>query len=235
MSEIDHERHHDELAPYLLGALEPGEEAALEGHVATCEECRDELERLRPVVQALPESVERVEPSPRLRSRVMAEVRADAAAAPARGGSAADDGRRSAPRRRSFLLRPAVGLAAVVLIVAGVVAYAISGGDSGDRATTVVAGKAPGVTASMVREGDSGTLHLAHLHRLSPDEALQAWVQRGERVEAAGPLFVPHRDGTATAPIEDMRGVSVVMVTAEPRGGSALPTSKPLVSVSAPQ
>lgn len=87
----------------------------------------------------------------------------------------------------------------------------------------------------MVSEGGSGTLHLANLHQLPRDEVLQAWVQRGERVVSAKTLFVPNPDGTATATIDDMSGVSAVMVTAEPRGGSAQPTSEPIVSVSVPQ
>jgi anti-sigma-K factor RskA len=228
MSDIDHEQKRDELAAYLLGALDPGEAAELERHVAGCEQCRDELERLRPVVQALPESVERVEPSARLRTRVMAEVRADAGEARARGRSATSDG-----RGRSLFLRPAMGVAAIVVLVAGIAAaYAVRDGSSGDGATTVAAGRAPGVTAEMVRDGDSGTLRLAGLRRLPSNEALQAWVQRGERIEPAGPLFEPHRDGTATTAIADMHGVSTVMVTAEPRSGSPSPTSEPLISVS---
>lgn len=232
MSDIDHEQRRDELAAYLLEALEPGEAAELERYLGGCPECRDELERLRPVVQALPESVERVEPPAQLRARVMSEVRADEAGARA----ASSDRRRRTSPWRSFLLRPAVGAAVVALIVAGVAAYAISDGDSGDNgATTVVAGTPPGVTARMVRDGDSGILRLANLRRLPSTESLQAWVQRGKRVERAGPLFLPHSDGTATAVIDDMEGVSTVMVTAEPRAGSAFPTSEPLISVSVRQ
>jgi Anti-sigma-K factor rskA, C-terminal len=123
-----------------------------------------------------------------------------------------------------------------VLLAGGLTAYAIRDADSGaTTTTTVVAGRAPGVTAKMVRAGDSGTLRLANLRRLPSSKALQAWVQRGKRVERAGPLFVPRSDGTATDAIDDMQGVSTVMVTAEPRSGSAFPTSQPLVSVQMPQ
>jgi anti-sigma-K factor RskA len=87
----------------------------------------------------------------------------------------------------------------------------------------------------MVSQGESGTLHLANLHQLPRDKVLQAWVQRGERVESAKTLFVPNPDGTASATIDGMDGVTTVMVTAEPRGGSTQPTSPPIVSVSIPQ
>jgi anti-sigma-K factor RskA len=229
MNESGHERHRDDLAAYLLGALEPGEAAELERHLAGCEECSTELEWLRPAVQLLPESVQRVEAPAELRGRLMEQVRAEAESAPA-------------PQRTrrwsigGWSMRPVVGLAALVLIVAAVGAYAISsGGSGGANTTTVVEGHSPGVVAEVVREGGSGTLHLTNLHQLPRDEVLQAWVEREGRVESAKTLFVPNQDGTASASIEDMKGVRTVMVTAEPRGGSVQPTSTPIVSVSIPQ
>jgi anti-sigma-K factor RskA len=227
MSEMSHDPWRDDLAPYLLGALDPGEAADLERHLAGCEDCRRELERLRPAVVVLPETVERVAPPPGLRARVMEKVQADAAA---------EKARRAAPGRRRFWLRPgglriATGLAVLVVLAAVVAGYEIRDGDSGGGATTVVAGKAPGVTAEMVREGDSGMLRLANVEELPPDEVLQAWVRRGKKVESANVLFVPDADGDAAAVIDDMNGVNAVMVTAEPRGGSKAPTSKPLISI----
>ncbi len=235
MSANEHERRRDELAAYLLDALEPGEAAELERHLAGCGECRTELEWLRPAVHLLPESVERVEPPSELRASLMEQVRAEAdaahAAEPAPAG--APSSRRG---RRSWGLRPLAGLAALALVVAGVAAYAIGNGGSGDGGTTtVVAGKSPGVTAEMVRDGEAGTLHMANLRQLPRDEVLQAWVERDGQVESAKTLFVPNADGTASATIDDMDGVTTVMVTAEPRGGSVQPTGEPLVSVSMPQ
>jgi len=229
MSENGHERRSDEIAAFLLGALEPGEAAELERHLAGCEECRTELEWLRPAVQLLPESVERVEAPPQLRGRLMEQVRSEAESAPA-------------PERArrwsigSWSLRPVAGLAALVLVVAAIAAYAIGSGDSGGGSTTtVVKGHSPGVVAEVVRDGSSGTLHLTNLHQLPSDKVLQAWVERDGRVVSAKTLFVPNQDGTASATIDDMEGVKTVMVTAEPRGGSVQPTSAPIVSVSIPQ
>jgi anti-sigma-K factor RskA len=228
MNEREHQAHRDELAAYLLGALEPGEAAALEQHLAGCEECRDELEWLRPAVQMLPDAVEPAEPPVGLRTRIMGEIEADAKPERAAGGFSW--------KRRSPGLRPLAGLAVVALLAAAVAGYAIrDGGEGGSDATTVAVGKSPAVTAEMVREGDSGTLRLANLRRLPPDEVLQAWVQRGERVESAKTLFVPNADGTATAVIGEMDGVDAVMVTAEPRGGSEQPTGEPIVAVELPR
>lgn len=228
MNERGHEERRDELAAYLLGALEPGEAAALEQHLAGCEECSAELEWLRPAVQVLPEAVDAVEPPAGLRTRIIGEVEADVKTkrAPSRFGW----------KRRALGLRPLAGLAVIALFAAAVAGYAIrDGGEGGSDATTVAVGKPPAVTAEMVSEGDSGTLWLENLHQLPADEVLQAWVQRGEQVESAKTLFVPNADGSATAVIDDMEGVEAVMVTAEPRGGSEQPTSEPIVAVALPQ
>ncbi len=230
MNETGHDGRRDELAAYLLGALEPGEAAELEQHLAGCEECRSELEWLRPAVQLLPESVERVEPSPRLHAQLMEQVRSEAE--PSRASTGFKNMR--GWRQRWPALRPLAGLAALALIVAGVAAYAIGGDSDETGTTTVIAGKSPGVTAQMVRDGETGTLRLANLHQLPRDEVLQAWVQHGDRVVSAKALFVPNSDGTATATIDGMQGVDAVMVTAEPRGGSAQPTSKPIVNLAMP-
>jgi anti-sigma-K factor RskA len=227
MNETGHDRWGDELAAYALGALEPGEGADLERHLAGCEECRTELEWLRPAVQLLPESVKQVEPPPALRGRLMEQVRSEAER-PKTKWSLRLGGRRLG-------LRPLAGLAAAALVVAALGGYAISGGGSGGGETTVVAGRSPGVTAEVVSRGGTGTLRLANLHQLPRDKVLQAWVQRGNQVVSAKALFVPNPDGTATATIDDMNGVNTVMVTAEPRGGSTQPTSAPIVRVAIPQ
>jgi anti-sigma-K factor RskA len=233
MNETGHDRWHDDLAAYALGALEPGQSAELERHLAACEECRTELEWLRPAVQLLPESVERVEPSPELRSRLIEQVRSEAERAPSVPGSRSWFGRRS--RGSGMALRPLAGTVAIAVIVAVLAGYAISGGTGGDGgATTVVVGHSPGVTAKVVRQGETGTLHLANVRQLPRDKVLQAWVQRGNRVVSAKALFVPNPDGTASATIDNMSGVNTVMVTAEPRGGSTQPTSAPIVSVAIP-
>jgi anti-sigma-K factor RskA len=242
MSDNDHARWNEDVAAYMLGALETDDVAALERHAAGCERCREEMRWLTAAVDTIPEGVERVEPPPELRTRLMAEVRADAGvagAAPAAGlwerAGAWLRGRGSGP----VALRPAIGLAAVVLVVAAIGGYAIGGGigeDSGAGGgdSTIAAGAAPGVTAQMVNEGDSGTLRLAHVNQLPDDDVLQAWVQRDGEVEAVPALFAPDHEGRASTQLPDMEGVEVVMVTAEPKGGSVEPTSEPLITIPVP-
>ena len=126
-------------------------------------------------------------------------------------------------------------LAAVALLIAVAVGYAIHTGSAGDGPSTTITGHAPGITAEVVRNGNSGTLHLAGLRQVPNGKILQAWVRRGSRVISANSLFAPDRVGSATAAIPDMQGVSAVMVTVEPQGGSAQPTSTPIISVAMPQ
>ena len=245
MTDRDHEHWNDDLAAYMLGALEPEETAELERHAEGCERCREQLRWLAPAVQALPDSIKRLQPPRELRARILAEVRSDAAAAArsssARPGStAALLGRLSAWLRgaglRSGGRRPAVGLAAVALIVAAIAGYAIGSGGSGDgtSTSTVAVGHPPGLSARVIREGDRGTLHLADVKKLPENRVLEAWVRRDGEVEPVRKLFVPDRRGSASTTLGDMRDVDLVMVTTEPAGGSESPTSSPIVTVPIP-
>ena len=231
MTDTDHKRWSEDLAAYVLGALEPDEAAALERHMEDCERCREEMRWLQPAVHTLPESVMRQEPPKQLRQSLMAEVRADARAQ-----------RRSpsTPRWRSLWatrgLRVATGFAVVALVAAAVVGYEVGNGGSGESpGSTVVSRQPDGITVKMVSEGKGGKLHLSGVAPLPSDKVLEAWVEREGKVEAVPALFVPDRNGQAETTIEDMTGVKTVMVTKEPSGGSDAPTGEPIVTMSVPQ
>jgi len=227
MSGSDHNRWSEDLAAYMLGALESAETAEFERHLAGCERCQGEVRWFEPAVHTLPETVERQEPPPQLRTALMAEVRADVQ----------PKSRRAKQRpRRSWFLRPAVAFAVVILAVAVVAGYEIGkGGSDGGRQNTVLSTSEHGINVEMIREGEGGTLHLANLHRLPPDKVLEAWVRREGTVEAVPALLVPDRKGQAETTIADMNGVDTVMVTEEPQGGSEEPTSPAIVTMSVPQ
>jgi hypothetical protein len=256
-----HERWSEELAAYVLGALEPAEAAAFERHAAGCERCRAEARWLAPAVQALPESVERLQAPPQLRERLMAEVRADVATEPQgaaetvgpaserAAGERHTGGARSGAgwRRRldellrgrgSRGLRPAAGLAALALVVAAITGYVVgSDGPSspnGGARQTVESGHAPGVVATMVREGEGGSLHLRNVRPIPDGRVLEAWVQRAGEVRPVPALFVPDREGRATTTVANMEGVETVVVTVEPAGGTVAPTSAPIVTMPIP-
>ena len=237
MSETNHERWQEDVAAYMLGALEPERAQELERHAEGCERCRAEIRWLTPALDALPESVEPQRPPGELRARVMAEVRADLGEAESAAPTDAAGG--IAGWLRSLVSgpmgwRPAAGLAAAALVIVAVLGFAIGGGlgEDGNGGTDVyVAGEAPGVTAEVVTEGGGADLHLANVRELPEERVLEAWVQRDGEVEPVQALFVPDHEGNATTTIEDMDGVEVVMVTTEPPGGSESPTSSPMVTV----
>jgi anti-sigma-K factor RskA len=226
MSGSDHTNWSEDLAAYMLGALEPGEAAGFERHLEGCERCQNDLRWFEPAVRSLPEAVERQEPPPQLRAALMAEVRADA-----------QPQTRPAKRRSwSWFARPAIAFAVVILAVAVVAGYEIGKGGSGDGGgSSTLVSQQHGIDVKMVREGDGGTLHLASLHQLPPDKVLEAWVRREGKIEPVPALLVPDRKGQAETTIANMGGVDAVMVTEEPQGGTETPTGEPIVSMAVPQ
>lgn len=233
MNGSDHTRWSEDLAAYMLGALEPGEAAGFEQHLEGCERCQNEVRWFEPAVHSLPESVERQEPPPRLREALMTEVRADA-----REGQGEQSGFLPGWLREGFGsrgLRLATGFAVVAFAIAAVAGYEIGKGGSGEGggATTLSASE-HGIDVKMVSEGEGGTLHLAHVHQLPPGKVLEAWVRREGAVEAVPALMVPDRKGEAETTIASMKGVDTVMVTEEPQGGSEEPTGEPIVTMSVP-
>ena len=228
MNASDHNRWSEDLAAFVLGALEREEAAAVEHHLGGCSRCQEEMRWLQPALHALPESVERIEPPPQLRESLMTEVRGDA-----RAQTAAE--RPLRVRSWGWLLKPAAGFAVVALLAAGVVGYEVGKDGSGDGGGTTVERQVGGIDVKMVQEGNSGTLQLAGVHQLPPDKVLEAWVEREGQVEAVPALFVPDRNGQAETRIADMSGVKVVMVTEEPQGGSEAPTGEPIMTMAVPQ
>jgi hypothetical protein len=78
---MNHEIARGLAAAYVLGALEPAEEAAVREHLRTCPEPHDEFAELGGVVPYLAElpGLELVEPPASLRDRIMAAAAADLA------------------------------------------------------------------------------------------------------------------------------------------------------------
>jgi anti-sigma-K factor RskA len=117
---------------YVLDALEPAEHAAVEAHLATCQEPHPEFASLGGVVPALLEldPSELVEPTPALGERIMAAAAADLAARPTR----ADTGREPIPfpsagtqRSSAASARRQPGMADWILRIAAVLAIVAVG------------------------------------------------------------------------------------------------------------
>jgi anti-sigma-K factor RskA len=237
VSARDHERFREDVGAYLLGALPEPESAAFEAHLEHCPVCREDVERLRSAVDALPRSVEQFDASPSLKRTLMETVEAEAAERgerPARGAWRRRLAARAPARPR---LAAAVAAALLALGVAGGfgIAELVSGGDD---TRTVVAEvdqrQLPGAEAELSLEGDGsggGILRVDRFRQLPAGRTYQAWVDRGGEISPQ-PTFEVGADGRgAVALPADLRGVDKVYVSREPRGGSQAPSEPPIVQV----
>ena len=199
-----------DAAPYLLGALQPDEAQAFVRHLDRCTVCRDEVASLAPVLEALPASVPTHPVPSALRRRVRRAVRAE-------------------PKRqiRHRPMTPRTGWLALGLAVAAaalVVAVGIP------HARTRMIQASVGQAALRVDAGH-GELIVHHLAPLPGDRVYELWLQSGPRV-VPSTLFAVTARGRADLGVPgDLHGVSRLLVTAEPRGGSLVPTSRAVIQL----
>lgn len=226
----DHTRYQDDIGAYLLGALNDLERQAFARHVTGCSECQEELERLRPAAEALPGSVEQVEPPPRLKAALMEVVEREARAEqPARGEHLAPRRARQRPRLR--FSRP-LAIAAVLLL--GLVAgfgVAQLGGDAETRTLAATVDRAmPQAGGTLRIAGDHATLRLHDMPNLGGARVYQVWLQHGERLVPTR-TFEVGASGAGRVELPDVRDADGVYVTREARGGAQVPSEDPIVSV----
>lgn len=235
MTARDHTAYRDEIGAYLLGALTDLELQAFEHHMEGCAQCRDEVERLRPAAEALPRSVEPVEPPRSLRTSLMDVVAKEARERPAARAPRRSLRERLLPRG---LLRPAlVGGALAVGLLAGF-GVAQLGGDGAEEvrtfAATVDDQRLPTASGNVKLEGDGengAILRLQGMPSLGGRRVYQAWVQRDGTFVPQPTFEVGQNGGGAVALPEDLSDAQAVLVTREPRGGSRAPSEQPLLSV----
>ena len=234
MSARDHTSYREELGAYLLGALTDLERQAFERHLAGCAECRDELERLRPAAEALPRSVEQVEPPPGLKVSLMEVVEREARD---RSGESA---RRRPPLRARLPslsgLRPALvaGALAIGLIAGFGVAQLAGEDDSRTVVATVDESRLPQASGRLQISGDGedgAILRVQGMPSPGGDRVYQAWVQRDGTVVPQPTFDVGQDGGGAVAVPDDLSDAQAVLVTREARGGARAPSEPPLLRV----
>lgn len=210
-----------DAAAYVLGALEPAEADAFRRHIAECAACREEVAAYERVTRELPAETEHYEVPRDLRKRVMREVRATPKA------TGATPPVLRAPRLSQTLTVWAGALA--VVLVAVVVAVALTSGGSGGSATRTI--EASAGNAELRVSGGHADLIVRRLPQLPAGRIYQMWVQRGNGSPApTGTLFDVSAGGSAAVGVPgSLDGVSAVLVTQEPAGGTPAPTSAPLI------
>ena len=219
----------NDAAPFVLGALEPGDARSFARHMESCAICRDEVSALEPVLDALPLSAPRYEVSGALRRRVMQQVRSEPKPTSPRP-------HRRVRRRARWMLPvavrfrpPAIAGALVVALALAVVAVGHGVlGPAGSRARVIVASVG---SAQLRVSGGRGELIVEHLPPAPPDRIYELWLQRGARDPAPSTLFAVTSRGTADIGVPgELVGVTRVLVTIEPLGGSRTPTTRAVIA-----
>ena len=231
--------HRDDVGSYVLRALPDDGHERFEAHLTTCEDCRRDVAELQVAADTLPLAAVQVAPPPELRDRIMATVRSEAdllGAAESPAGAAATPPQRR-ERRRWWALRPlpAVGLATAVLAAAVVAGVLVVGGDDTHTVQAkVTLTSTPDARASLEVTGTEGKLTVRNFPPAGGDRVYEAWRMRNGKPVPAGLFRVGDNGGATLAIDEPLKSGDQVLVTVEPGGGSAQPTSKPIVAAAVP-
>jgi len=222
----DHDRG-DDAAAYVLGALEPREAAEYLRHLTICTRCREELAALTPVADALASAVPQLAAPIELRHRVLRAVKE-------RRHETTE--RVDLRERKPSWLTPrgiALGAGIAMACVAAVLAFvAIQDRDTSRVVSASVMGS-PG--AAQLRISDNhGELVVSHLPPPPAGRIYEVWLRRGSTSPApTSALFSVTASGAATVDVPgNLRGVSQILVTQEPAGGSRVSTHRPLIVAS---
>jgi anti-sigma-K factor RskA len=210
-----------DVAAYLLGALDPVETEAFRRHLEQCAVCRDEIDSLAGVVQALPMAAPQVRPPKQLRRNVMRAVR---------------DEPNPASKPRPWMLRLPVPRAAVAVLSALIVAGAVVGAVkllAGSTGGVVIHAQVSGISGSaeLRLNGGRGELLVRQLTPPPPGHVYEVWLKApGAEPVSASVLFTVNAAGGADVSLPTkLRGISQVLVTPEPTGGSPVPTHRPVI------
>jgi hypothetical protein len=115
---------------------------------------------------------------------------------------------------------------AAVVVIAIVLVVALSPGGSGTRTIQASTG-----SAELQIAGGRADLIVHRLPTLPAGRIYEMWVQRGNATPTpTGTLFAVTSSGTAAVGVPGgVSGVSAVMVTQEPAGGTSAPTTAPVI------
>lgn len=225
-----------DAAAYALGALEPDEAEAFRGHLEQCAICRDELEALTGVVQALPMAAPQHPAPRRLRRRVMRAIRRQPPATTPQPSPTTQQRRglgtrAGLPRLEGRALLGAVGAACAV--AAAVIAIVVGAGGPTAPRPRVIQASVSGISGSaeLKISAQRGELVVRHLSSPPPGHVYEVWLKApGRAPRPASVLFTVNPQGAADVSIpETLRGIAAVLVTPEPAGGTPVPTHTPVI------
>jgi anti-sigma-K factor RskA len=211
-----------DAAAYVLGALEPAEVEPFLRHLEQCSVCRDEVDSLQGVVQALPMAAPQYPAPARLRRRIMRDIRQEQA-------------QRRRVRMPAWTTRWSPGqwvggLAVACTAVLVVVALQSSTARPSVRAIRAQVTAATG-SAQLEVSGTEAVLIVHHLARPGHGRVYEVWLKAPHSPPVpANVLFGVSSQGNAEVAVpRSLHGMSLMMVTNERAGGSPVPTGKPVI------
>jgi anti-sigma-K factor RskA len=220
---------------YVLGALEEHEVESYRAHLATCAECREEVAQLQGVTDSLAIAVPRAQAPAEMRARLMAIVSGEAELLRAAGHEAD----RPVYVRSRWRPRMLPALAATGALAAGVLIGALAINTGSGQQTRVIQAQvlAPAghdATAALRKVDSHVQLQVTGMPAPALGRIYEVWLKRGSQPpEPTDALFSVTSQGNGTVGVPgDLRGVSTVMVTEEPAGGSLEPTHSPVIVAS---
>ncbi len=228
--ELDCERRLD-AAAYVLHALDETEARSFGEHLAACPACREEVAQLQSVADALAAGVPRATVPPGLGARIMAPVYAEAELLRAAGHDADRVAPARSARRRGLVPALAAVLALGVGLLIGALAINTGSSERTEVIRAVVVSPGHRATADLREVGAHVQLIVEGMPAPPPGRIYEVWLERGAAApEPTDVLFSVTRSGEGSVGVPgNLRGISHVLVTDEPLGGSRKPTRTPVI------
>lgn len=234
---------HTLAVPYALHALPAEEIAQFEAHLTECSSCRDEVDEVREVAARLG-AAESIATPVELRRRVLDEITGVRPLPPVVAGEAATGIRQG--RARRWVPWATSAVAAALLVVVGVLTSILVDqsrelDENADlRAAIGRVAAAPdmqqasrGVDGARViamssRAQDTTVIFSSGMEPPPEGKDYQAWFIEGDQMRSAG-VMDESDDGVRPLVAAGLDDAAQLGITVEPDGGSAQPTSRPLV------
>jgi anti-sigma-K factor RskA len=237
-----HDDYKEMIPARALSALDAADARALNDHLENCSECRKELENWEATAAALSLAADPMEPSPKVRERILDEIRSDRPASqviPLRSAS-----------RNIWTSFGSLGaIAAVILFVVLIVGLIVLW--QRNRAAQVELARSkeflqlvttPGAKVAELKSTDAGagaTAKLVYdpsgramlladkLPSVPQGKAYQLWFIVGSKPPLPGKTFLPDKAGRGVMKDQVPQAAlnsAVFAVTLEPAGGASAPT-----------
>ena len=244
---------------YALDALDPAEHAAFEKHLATCASCQAEVKELRATAGLLGVAAAETPPAG-LKERVMAEVdrtRQDPPLIEQQRPLVVDESEGgqvvALPQRRTTTRIFQLAAAVMTVVALGLGVWGVANHNRADDATTnyasvqtvLTATDATVVRGNLSGSGTSGTATIvssksvgktvflsANLSTPPSGKTYQLWYMDAAGKARPAGLVEPGAHNAAAQVLDGtIDDATLVGVTVEPNGGSAQPTTQPVLAL----